>query len=242
MTINFDEFINKWLGKVIDYDGHYGGQCFDVVNQHLLDCIGYKPLIKLVRAADILRRPDLIIPAGVEYEVIMNEPNNFPQSGDWIVWNEAGWNANYGHVGICLTSNTKNGDIFQQDGLNPTQGTKIIKWSFKSPYTPAGWIRFKNKAVPEDPQNGDLIYPFRNVLGAYARDSRDPSLDLSIVRPSVVELVEQRNYAGAFQNMVDGFIDLYYERNKWYEKEIELLKKIADLESQLPPSNDQDIS
>jgi hypothetical protein len=165
--LTLKQFTDKWLGKLIDYDGAFGGQCFDVVNQYIADIYGKKPIISLAKASDILKKPSGVIPGGIDYEVIMNGPDNAPQTGDWIVWDDANWNYNCGHVAVCLEADTNSATIFQQNGGKQDEGARIIKWDFHK-FAPAGWIHFKDqnnqdqimynetKAEAEKMWNGDL--------------------------------------------------------------------------------------
>jgi hypothetical protein len=122
-------FLQKYpLNKVIDYDGRYGGQCFDVANAWIDFITGKKPKIILTKASDIYKKPNLIIPDGIEYEKIFNNPHFIPQEGDIIVWDDKDWSGFFGHVAICLSSSNISGLVLQQNGLLPTEGLKKITW------------------------------------------------------------------------------------------------------------------
>lgn len=136
----YQKFKNKWLGKVIDYDGHYGGQCFDVANQWILEVGGVPPLITLLKASDIFRRPEGIIPSTVRYERITNTPEAVPQQGDIIVWDNALWNGNYGHVAIVESATKDSCVVLQQNGFNPNEGVRIVNWNFHT-HNALGWLR-----------------------------------------------------------------------------------------------------
>ena len=41
--MTYDQFINKYNGKQIDYDGAYGVQCVDLIKQYIKDVIGIEP-------------------------------------------------------------------------------------------------------------------------------------------------------------------------------------------------------
>jgi hypothetical protein len=150
--MNYQNFKNKWLGKGIDYDGAYGFQCFDVINQYILETTGQKPYIRLDWADEIFKRPNDIIPAGVNYTVIKNNetPNNFPIEGDIIVWDKAKWNGNGGHTAIVDNANSDRSLVLQQDGFKNWQGCQLVEWSFWT-YTPLGWIRLNTTPTPQPP-------------------------------------------------------------------------------------------
>jgi hypothetical protein len=126
----YQNFKTKWINKVIDYDGYYGGQCFDVANQYILEIAGAKPIIALLAAADIWWQPDKIFPDVSKWDRIANTPEFIPEQGDIVVWDKASWNLNYGHVGIIDSSTLDGGVVFQQNGLNPQEGAKLVVWNW----------------------------------------------------------------------------------------------------------------
>ena len=137
---HYQNFKNKWLGKVIDYDGHYGAQCFDLANQWILEVAGVPPLITLIKASDIFRRPEGIMPSTVRYERIINTPEAVPEQGDIIVWDNAFWNGKYGHVAIVESATKDSCVVLQQNGLNPNEGVRIVNWNFHT-HNALGWLR-----------------------------------------------------------------------------------------------------
>jgi hypothetical protein len=147
----YQEFKNKWLGKGIDYDGAYGFQCFDVINQYILEMTGQRPLMKLMKASDIFKRPEGIFPDLGKWQIIPNSHGLYPKQGDIIVWDDAGWNGFYGHTAIIDSANNDNCQALQQNGLAPTLPCKIQFWNFWST-PPLGWIRLVVETVtPETP-------------------------------------------------------------------------------------------
>ncbi len=38
--MTLDEFVKKYLGKKVDYDGQYGAQCVDLFRQYCKDVLG----------------------------------------------------------------------------------------------------------------------------------------------------------------------------------------------------------
>src|SRR5574343_384642 len=120
------------IGTKIDYDGSYGCQCFDVINAYIQLITGKNPNMHLLQASDIYKRPEGIIPAGVNYQKLANTKEFVPQNGDIIVWENAGWNMWYGHTAICLSSDLNNGTVIQQNGLNIYEGTTLTAWNWRT--------------------------------------------------------------------------------------------------------------
>lgn len=175
--MNPTDFINKWLGKGIDYDGAFGFQCFDVANQWIWEATGKRPKIQLLNAGDIFNSPDKIIPDGVEYECIENSYDAYPEAGDIIVWKKNGWNGWFGHVALVKESNRQqdNVTVLQQDGLNPTHPSSIAVWSNWQDIL--GWIRLKNTTnvnmnFKNDEQNywGKLVEVKHNSLIEFVKE------------------------------------------------------------------------
>lgn len=103
--MNLQDFINRWRGKKIDYDGVYSNQCVDLIKQY------FKEL-------------GLFIPHGnaIDYQKnahdgviwIKNTPSGVPISGDVIVWGMKP----YGHVGIFVEGDVKSFRSFDQNWPN----------------------------------------------------------------------------------------------------------------------------
>jgi len=95
--VTLNQFVNKYLGHFIDYDGRYGPQCVDMFRQYV-DEVLKRPQLPLVRGAanfwDIKDCGWLKITGGV------------PQAGDIMIWDDSvGWG--YGHVAIFLYGNVR---------------------------------------------------------------------------------------------------------------------------------------
>ena len=50
--MTFDNFITKYNGKFIDFDGYYGYQCVDLARQYIKDVLGYAPYTAMPSAAN----------------------------------------------------------------------------------------------------------------------------------------------------------------------------------------------
>jgi hypothetical protein len=148
------EFIDTYTGKPIDYDGSYGFQCFDVANQYIKDITGVKPLMTLLNASDIYKRPEGIIPPGVVYERIENTPEAIPQQGDIIVWESKSWNGGYGHVAIVQTAGLENFTALYQDGILATEPAKIGTYNY---INVLGWLRVGKSPATEIPRVIDTL-------------------------------------------------------------------------------------
>lgn len=108
--MNLDQFVAKYDGKKIDFDGHFGAQCVDLIRQYINEVLGTQQPYGVVGAYQLLDN----LPVG--YEVHLSGEI---KPGDILVWNK-GYGEN-GHTAIVLESNPQQVRVFEQN--NPI-GTK----------------------------------------------------------------------------------------------------------------------
>lgn len=96
--ITYSEFIKKYKGKGIDYDGAYGVQCFDLANQYCKDVVGCTGFIGM--GAHEIYTYFNGQPNKAHFERIPNTPAFVPKKGDIMVW-AGSLNGGIGHVAIC---------------------------------------------------------------------------------------------------------------------------------------------
>lgn len=104
--MNFDEFVNKYLNKAIDYDGVAGVQCVDLVKRYLKDVFG----ISAGSWGDahcyydnFAKHKELT----ANFTRLANTPTFVPQKGDICVWKSSLSKGGWGHIAIA----TGEGDI-----------------------------------------------------------------------------------------------------------------------------------
>lgn len=103
--MNYDEFIEKHLGKGLDYDGVSGVQCVDLIKIYLDEVFGIKAGAwgnAKFYWIDFNKRAPLV----KNFTKISNSPKFVPQKGDICVW-KGSINGGYGHVSIA----TGEGDV-----------------------------------------------------------------------------------------------------------------------------------
>ena len=110
--MKFNEFINKYNNKYVDYDGAYGGQCVDLFRMYC------KEVLEIGQARAVNGAKNF----WTNYSNDPNLYNNFikikntlsfvPQKGDIAIWH----NGTYGHIAICTgNGDTKSFEIFEQN-------------------------------------------------------------------------------------------------------------------------------
>lgn len=96
--MSLDDFIQKYEGKEIDYDGAFGAQCVDLYRAYVKEVLGYPQSPPVEGAKDIW---DTYLP---EYFTrIENTPEGLPEKGDIVIFGTG--LGKYGHVAIFLEGN-----------------------------------------------------------------------------------------------------------------------------------------
>lgn len=135
-----DLFIKFWLqfnGYSLDYDGVYGGQCFDLIQAWSRDWLDCPAWITGDYAYQIYGQlPNF-------YNSIPNTSDAVPKVGDIVVWGKA-YNGYAGHTGVATGSgDTGVFECFEQN--DPTGSVCHIKLYDYAHVT--GWLR-KKGGVP----------------------------------------------------------------------------------------------
>lgn len=139
--MNLEQFIAKWSGKPVDFDGVYPNQCMDLMHQYVNDVLGItdRRALSAPGAKDVY----LNYPNGVAddeyFDRIPVSPDQNPQPGDIIFWGtEVG---KYGHVAICVSGDKRN---FMSFDANFPLGSlpHIQKHTYKGVL---GWLRPSGK-------------------------------------------------------------------------------------------------
>lgn len=142
--MTFDEFVTKWNGKGIDFDGAYGDQCMDLMHQYVVEVLGLSDgRILAAPAAKYVYLNFSTIYGNQYFERIANTPTGVPQKGDIVLWD-----GYYGHVAIFKEGNVNNFRSFDQ---NYPVGSKC-HIQYHNYTNVLGWLRFKKpvKLIPSD--------------------------------------------------------------------------------------------
>jgi len=132
-------FFTYLLNLFVDYDGAWGDQCVDLVQQYNKVIVG-GPFLTGQAAKDIWETYPREF-----YERIENAADNYPQQGDIIIWGK-----DYGpsgHIAICLNADVNRFSAFSQ---NDPSGARSIVREYKDYYGVLGWLRPKKYALSID--------------------------------------------------------------------------------------------
>jgi len=138
--MTLDDFIKKYDGKGIDFDGKFSTQCVDLYRQYVKEVLGFPQSPPVEGAKDIW---DTYLPE--YYKRIENTPYGVPEKGDIVIWGTK--IGKYGHVAIFLEGDAKKFKSFDQN--YPTGTLCHIQ---EHTYTGVlGWLRpiVKSMEIPD---------------------------------------------------------------------------------------------
>lgn len=128
--MNLEEFVNKYNGKKVDFDGAFGAQCVDLFRQYNKDVWGNPHTGAVDGAKDLFLNYDKL---PVEKKLLDIVPANTNRIiyGDVAVWNATEVNK-YGHVAIVVgLLGDESLIVFEQDGFKQ-DGAKLNVRSIKN--------------------------------------------------------------------------------------------------------------
>lgn len=139
--ISLDDFIKKYDGKGIDFDGAYGNQCMDLMHFYCVEVLGISDgkVLAAPTAAQVFSNFEGV--KGFQmFDKVVNTPDGVPSKGDIMFWNTTVGSA--GHVAVFVDGDANSFRSFDQ---NWPVGSKchIEKHTYKGV---AGWLR--KKEVP----------------------------------------------------------------------------------------------
>lgn len=144
--MTYNEFKEKYNGKVVDYDGSYGGQCWDLAQQYFTECLKLSPsiLAGCGWVGNMLNEPKISLLLKYFDEVPVT--NMIP--GDTVIWANHhiaifdNWNGNYNtyltqnpgatHLGQCNIGGVVK--AFRLKGTTPKSSFKYLNISPEADY------------------------------------------------------------------------------------------------------------
>lgn len=258
MTLN--EFIAKYDGKGIDFDGHFGAQCVDLYRQYVKEVLGFPQSPPVAGAKDIW---DTYLPD--YYKRVENTPYGVPEAGDIVIFSSG----TYGHVSIFLEGNTSRFTSFDQNYPSGTlchkQGhtySGVIGWLkplikniedmpdyFKTLLNEAGldinkegeFRAFWEKALKYDDTINDLREQIKSANEKLSETSAQVSMYVDKVQSldaKVQELQESLNKARDERDKATWEVSKVEAENRGLKEDNEvLLGKVSDLEAKVKELN-----
>ena len=196
MTV--DEFVAKWNGKGIDFDGAYSTQCWDLVAQYSKEVVGLQggawevmptgPNGGAIEVFTVFKAP-----LGTYYDKIANspDPTNLPKKGDLVIWN---WGT-FGHIALCLGATSASISVFEQ---NSPVGSLCHITPNKQWSGCVGWIRPKSKGDIMNQEAGTEMYrtalhrEAESTAGASQWNGQTPAAALRAVRGAEWQIIDNK--------------------------------------------------
>ena len=187
--ITFNDFITKWNGRGIDFDGAYGDQCMDLMHQYIVEVLGLTD--GRILAAPIARTvfenfPNIF---GNQYFDrifnVLNDPTILPKDGDIVFWKDPYgyyFNTNTqkweyaGHVGISKGSTSNNIVAFEQN--NPSGSPCHIQPHEDFYKGVLGWLRPKVTVNPDD----QLVATLQQLFNSGGSSTTKIATDITLLK------------------------------------------------------------
>jgi len=154
MGLSVDQFVSKYEGKGLDWDGAYSTQCVDLARFYWANVCNIKQPRGVAGAKDFWTNYGTDPNLNQNFRRISNTPDGVPKKGDVMIWGSA--YGPWGHIAIFLDGNVNKFTAFSQN--DPT-GTLSIKKPYKNYFGVLGWFR-PNKDVNggvEAPESEDKM-------------------------------------------------------------------------------------
>lgn len=109
-SMTLTQFIKKYKGQKVDFDGKFGCQCVDLYRQYCKDVLEIQQTPPVDGAKDIIDNPGVL---SVTRDSVLADYTR----GDVLIWGATKTNK-YGHVAILVNVyNTKYFVVLEQDGF-----------------------------------------------------------------------------------------------------------------------------
>jgi len=252
--MTLDQFVERWLGKKADYDGHYGGQCVDLFRYYVDEVLGFDQPFPVQGAKDFWYHFDTDNALNGKFTRIENTPDAIPQKGDVVIWDA--WSTNeFGHVAIFLEGNVDRFTSLDQNYPTLNVVTKTSHTYLRPKVL--GWLRPKGEAMEDTEIDFDDGEGKRHTVSWYVREWYGEKSANKELTEEMVKLREQANSADRRRAELEGTVSerdkqvtaLTNDRNK-FENELIIAVRERDtaeelnikLEQKLKEVNDVNVS
>lgn len=154
--MTLQEFINKYNGKKVDFDGHFGNQCMDLYRFYVKEVWAQPQTPGVVGAFQVFDTLD----SG--YEKIKIGGQSIPKPGDVITWNEK--LVKNGHIAIVISATATGITVFQQNAPKTGDACNIAKYNYKNVI---GWFHPKGEKMNQTKvvksKDGHTLYLCRPI-------------------------------------------------------------------------------
>jgi hypothetical protein len=138
--MTFRNFIKENIGKCLDYDKAYGGQCVDLFRYYCKDVLEIAQPRPVDGAAAFFENHGSDPVLRDNFTLIKNTPEAVPRYGDVVIWGRVRGNG-YGHVAVFIHGDVGGFTSFDENW--PTLG-KCTETEHNY-FDVLGWLRPKNQ-------------------------------------------------------------------------------------------------
>jgi hypothetical protein len=216
--MTFQDFLEKYNGKYIDFDGYYGAQCMDLEHQYCLEVLGIgdHTVLAAPSAKEVYNNFPTV--KGNElFEQIGNTPTNTPQEGDIMFWGSGTW----GHVAVFVEGDANSFRSFDQN--YPTGSPCHIQNHIN--YTGVlGWLRFKGHPIADNQAQIDQLRAERDTNWNLYQQERDAKIALETQ-------LDQKNKTVLIMEKT------IQDKDKELDTDLEALQSLRDTNAELSLKN-----
>lgn len=133
--MTFQQFIDKYKGKGVDFDGYYGDQCVDLFRQYVKEVLNQPQPRAIKGAKDFWTNYSTDANLKNYFQKIPNTPSGVPEKGDVMIWGST--YGRYGHIAIV---NWANVNQFQALSQNDPIGSKTALKNYSYNHI-LGWLK-----------------------------------------------------------------------------------------------------
>jgi hypothetical protein len=139
--MRFREFVKANIGKCLDYDKAYAGQCVDLFRYYCKDVLGLtqqpRPVDGAAAFYENYNRDNVLRD---NFVLIKNTPEAIPRYGDVIIWDRKRGKG-YGHISVFIHGDVNSFTSFDQNWPTLSKCTET-----EHDYVNViGWLRPKNQ-------------------------------------------------------------------------------------------------
>jgi len=231
--MTLENFIKKWSGKELDFDGYYGTQCMDLMHQYVYEVLDIKD--KTVLAAPGARDVYNHFRWGDLFDKIPNTPTGVPKKGDIIFWGYAP----YGHVAVFVEGNVNN---FTSFDANYPEGTLPHLQTHDYAHV-LGWLRPKdpcyNLRLKIEEMEESLVIA-NNLVEDLKSDKEELQAEVTHLTDKIHGLTkayQEKQHSKELDEVVaTDYEDLCHKYKDQVEKNFKLDEKNLELSSRLKQS------
>jgi hypothetical protein len=149
--LHFLEFFPKYNGTSQDVDGHFGGQCMDLMHLYHMECLDLpdRTILAAPTAREVYQKAPLGVKGGNLFQKIPNLWWTIPKQGDLVFWgapfgkytDDNGKVQYAGHVAIINEANIRRFTSFDQN-FGSDKKCRLVEHNYSGVM---GFLRFKGK-------------------------------------------------------------------------------------------------